>query len=730
VTAPAIILWRGHLNVWLGSIVFIAVAVWLWWLYRRLRLRMSWPRATLLLIPKLIVAVLLLLALFEPVWSRVQRDPTRGRLVTLLDVSSSMDVADDGREPRGMRARKILAQIKDNLPGDVKVEEVEFDTELHKSGAPDGRALPRGTDLADSLLALGERGDTAAALGVVVLTDGGDERVPVTKLPGIPVSIVGIGADPARWDDVAVAELQAPATVEKEVEFEVAVDWQARGLAGKLDALRVALEEMRGGAWQKIAEEPVDLSRGRARTRFKTSSAEPGLRRYRVSTPALPGEVSALNNAREFVVDVQKKSVHVLYFTRELGMDFKLLRSELARDPGLSLTALVRTMSERFTIQGDRLAGDEELEAGFPTSEKTLRLYDCVILGSFPAADWNTAQLAALVKYVEEGGAVVFLGGEKSFGRGGYAGTALAPLFPWSVSDMEPPLVQGEFPVNVPAAAAGQGAVAGVRELLERAVATVESLNNVGGLKPGAAVLLQANLSTRTVPVIAVQMFGKGKVMAVASNTLWKWGTKGEELRSAFGLFWRQAVRDLTGKAEGGRVISVRWDKDGYRPGEQAVAEVRLAGEQAAKQARLAATLAFAGQTSPLAAESVPGQAGVFKVRAQFHERGEYQFRIVVYQGEQVAETYEKVLLIAPRVPEGAHLELDDAYLRQLAEKGGGTYVHEREAEAFVKKLVAGVGQKTVVLESPLAEHGPWYAGILLLALVFEWLLRRRMNLF
>jgi uncharacterized membrane protein len=684
----------------------------------------------LLLAPKIIVALLLLVALFEPVWSHSQRDPTRRRLVTLLDVSSSMDVPDDGREPRGVRARKILEQIKDNLPGDILVAEVEFDTELHKSGAPGGRALPRGTDLAGSLLALGERGDTASSLGVVVLTDGGDERVPVTKLPGVPVTVIGFGSDPAKWDDVAVAEVQAPVTVEKEVEFEVAVDWQARGLAGKTAALRVALEERRGGTWQKVADEPVDLSRGRARTRFKTSGAEPGLRRYRVSAPALPGEVSTLNNSREFVVDVQKKSVHMLYFTRELGMDFKLLRSELARDPGLSLTALVRTMSERFTIQGDRLAGDEELEAGFRTSEKTLRLYDCVILGSFPAADWNAAQLAALVKYVEDGGAVVFLGGEKSFGRGGYAGTVLAPLFPWSVNDAEPPLLQGEFPVNVPAAAIGQGAVAGVRELLERAVATVESLNSVGGLKPGATVLLQANLSTRTVPVIAVQTFGKGKVMAVASNTLWKWGTKGEELRSAFGLFWRQAVRDLTGKAEGGRVISVRWDKDGYRPGEQATAEVRVAGEQATKQARLAATLAFAGQTTALEAESVPGQAGVFKVRAQFRERGEYQFRLVVYQGEQVAETYEKVLQIAPRVPEGARLELDETYLRQLAEKGGGTYVPEGEAEAFVKKLVAGVGQKTVVLESPLAEHGPWYAGILLLALVLEWVLRRRMNLF
>ena len=534
---------------------------------------------------------------------------------------------------------------------------------------------------------------------------------------------------------MALRDLEAPATVEKEVEFEVVADWQARaggraGLAAKLTGLRAGLEELREGTRQKIGDLPLDLSRGGARTRFKTRAAEPGLRRYRVAVAALPGEVSALNNAREFVVDVQKKAVHVLYFTRELGMDFKLLRGELARDPGVSLTALLRTVSERFTVQGDRLAGDEELEAGFPTSEQTLRLYDCVIIGSFPAADWNAAQLAAVVKYVETGGAVVFLGGEKSFGRGGYAGTVLAPLFPWTVSDLEPPLAQGEFPVNVPALGASHGAMPGVRELLDRAAATVESLNRVGSLKPGATPLVQANLGTGVQPVIAAQAFGRGKVLGVASNTLWKWATKGEELRTAFGLFWRQAVRELTGKVEGGRLVSVRWNQDGYRPGEQAVAEIQVAGEQAAQQARLLATLAFNGQTTALPVESITGQPGAYRVKAQFRERGEYQFRLVVQQADQTVETYEKAWQIASRLPEGARLELNEAYLRKLATAGGGVFAREDGAAEFIKQLVAGLGQQTVVLETPLAERGPWFVGLLVLVMVLEWVMRRRMNLF
>ena len=79
---------------------------------------------------------------------------------------------------------------------------------------------------------------------------------------------------------------------------------------------------------------------------------------------------------------------------------------------------------------------------------------------------------------------------------------------------------------------------------------------------------------------------------------------------------------------------------------------------------------------------------------------------------------------------EGAHLEVDDDYLRKLAEKGGGTYVHEDSADEFTRKLSAGLWQKTVVIERPLAETGPWFALACLAVLVLEWIMRRRMNLF
>ena len=134
----------------------------------------------------------------------------------------------------------------------------------------------------------------------------------------------------------------------------------------------------------------------------------------------------------------------------------------------------------------------------------------------------------------------MFLGGEASFGRGGYAGTPLAGLMPWSIGTHEPEMQRGRFPVSVPAAAADHPIVNGIAALLAEhagegrdaragdgsadpaaaARASIESVNLPGNLRPGAVVLLHAAAGSHIVPVVAVQTVGKGRTLGIGSNTL------------------------------------------------------------------------------------------------------------------------------------------------------------------------------------------------------------------
>jgi len=202
-----------------------------------------------------------------------------------------------------------------------------------------------------------------------------------------------------------------------------------------------------------------------------------------------------------------------------------------------------------------------------------------------------------------------------------------------------------------------------------------------------------------------------------------------EPLRSAYGLFWRQAVRNLTGKTEGGQNLSVRWDKDFYRPGDQAAGEIRVLGGGAGVL-RFTASLSRKDVSQPLEVAPLPGQPQTYQVKPLFRDRGDYDFRLVAYQGDRVLEAYEKTFPIAPRVEEGSRLELDEVFLKHAATLGGGVYYREADAAQFIERIASRPLRKVAVEESSLVEAGPWFVLVFLAVLVLEWTLRRKVNLF
>lgn len=55
---------------------------------------------------------------------------------------------------------------------------------------------------------------------------------------------------------------------------------------------------------------------------------------------------------------------------------------------------------------------------------------DCIVLDNVPAEALGAERMKAMESFVREGGAIIFGGGPKSFGAGGYAGTPLESVFP------------------------------------------------------------------------------------------------------------------------------------------------------------------------------------------------------------------------------------------------------------------------------------------------------------
>jgi uncharacterized membrane protein len=722
--------WNPSFGPVVTALIVLGAGVYFFLLFPRLVARHGRFNAWMLLLPKMLLVALLVMALLDPDFKFAGWNSTPAKVLILQDISSSMDLRDDGSSTRSERASRVIQQLESGAPQYIHFEVLPFDTTLHEENYVPKSGVERGTDLAAMFQALGTQANLADADGAIVLTDGGDETVDLANVPSIPLAIIGVGASPDSWNDIGIGAVTAPASVEEKSQFDLEADLYARpGTHENLSALKVSLDEGHDNNWAEVQSQTVDLSSLRAAAAFHVQANGTGAQRYRVRLPQLPGELTYANNTRVVDVQVQQRALHVLYFTQELGVDYKYLRAELGADPGVAFTAMYRVLQDQFTVQGDR-TGFQDLTQGFPTKDDVLKRYDCVILGSFEASQFTDAQAQTLASYVENGGALILLGGESSFGRGGYAESKLAPLMPWTISDNEPELMTGSFPVTVSASGAAVDFTSGMREGLGAAGgASLDSLNQPGGLRPGAIALLDATISDHTQPVVAWQRYGKGQVLGIATNTMWKWASAGHETQSLYGRFWRQAVRGLTKKLEGGSLLGIHWNQDHYRPGEQAVVEVHLRGADDAGTMRLVGSISGPGGDRDVNLSPVMGQADLYTAKVPLAQRGDYTFHLSAYSGANLAESYERVLPVEPLLEEGASPELKEAYLREIAARANGIYAGEKDIEpvrAFLRQQI--VSQQSSVT-MPLVNFWNIFPVAVILILIVEWLLRRRLNL-
>ncbi|MBN2314967.1 MAG: hypothetical protein JXM79_13630 [Sedimentisphaerales bacterium] len=724
--------WQNHLHPVLAAAMILLLAVWLIVLYRRQRTNRSLKQTLLLLAPKILIVLLLVLAYFDPVRSVIQRPKRDKKILVLVDSSSSMDCEDDASMSRVERAEKLSKHLNQELRSVIDVETLYFDDDVRDNKNNDPI---RSTDLGKCLVTIADKAKSSDYFSAVVLTDGGDEVIQNPKLSDMPLYVTSVGRDPDSWNDLAVAQVDAPAIVEQSGAFEVSTDilarFTSRDFVLNVPMVRVQLEADRQGEWQVIESKYVQSDASKSRVKFSLKApSEPGLKTYRVQVENIEGELSPLNNVRQFNVDVRTDTLHVLFFAQELGWDFSMIRKELARDPSVELTSLFRVSAQRFVVQGSRQKGDEQLEAGFPASKEVLDLFKCVIVGSFGASQWTEEQFKALLDYVRDGGAVVFLGGESSFGSGGYDRTAIEPLFPWRLSGAQSTFQIGQFAVSVPAMALSNSIVEETAKIISSLDSvTVESVNVEGPLKSGAVALLEASVSGRSVPLVAIQRYGQGQVMAVATNTLWKWCRASEELSEAYGAFWRQTAKNMTDWEEGQRFIAVKWDQEKYNPGEDALATISVAGRHDTGQLRLKAQMNLDGQATPISVEPVMGRTNTFTAKLNFSRSAQYLFELDALEGDQVLESYEKTILVGTGLNEGANLEVDHAFLNSLAAQAGGRYFREGEFENLIGTLRSRILGRVVSMEIPLIEDKCIYIFIFIGILILEWIVRRRMNL-
>lgn len=353
------------------------------------------------------------------------QSPIRGKTVVLVvDVSDSVD-DDELASARGLLAES-LAQMQAEEAADLPREDrtrvglvtYAAKAQVHPitSDTDPAQVIARHDDALASDHAAGLR--LSAALvdpqtegRVVLVTDGAaslvereDLVVAARELAAAGIAVHTRSFPPRAREDVAVLSVHLPTELRVGQTFEVAIDLWASEPASL--TVRLAKD---GEANALEPSKEVELRRGRTQVKMQARVTKPG---PVVFTASLDTEGLAEGH------------------NRSTGNDSAAVAGDVQGRPRVLLATNDGGGPLASALRADHLDVQVTGPGGVPQSADGLRPYDLVVFSDVSAGSVPSASQVAVEQYVERGGGFVMVGGENSFGTGGWGGTVIERVLP------------------------------------------------------------------------------------------------------------------------------------------------------------------------------------------------------------------------------------------------------------------------------------------------------------
>ena len=413
----------------------------------------SWGQRILSLIIRSLILLLLVLSLAGALWTS---QSTSVALWVIGDLSESVPESALTQITNQYKNLELIQSNNSDLSLALFASKSELIDSANQAGADDSREwnLSANNAKSDSNIALSLQHAAQtlphdALKRILILTDGnetqGDAIDTAKRLSRQGIKIYTKTYTATEKDEVLLEDLLVPAEVKKGQSFAVTA------VAHSTKSSDASFTLYRDGF--KVAAQDLTLKAGSNAVTFTETQANEGLTRYELRVSA-SDDFYADNNVASGIVSIA-------------GEPKVLLLEGNERDARYLARAL-----EAENIQVEIREG-----RGMPGSLDEMAQYDAILFSDVPATELSVAQMNLLRSYVEDlGGGFVMIGGEESFGLGGYYRTA--------IEDVLPLRMRSEKKKDTPSLAMmliidKSGSMSGDKMELakEAAIATVELLN-------------------------------------------------------------------------------------------------------------------------------------------------------------------------------------------------------------------------------------------------------------
>lgn len=474
------------------SVLMVGLALWR-------RLPGWWLRA--------LAAATLLFALANPAFKDEDRAPLQDIVLVVIDETSSQSI--DVRPDQLTQAIDDLAETLDAEGDSLEVVEVRV-------ADGEGDDAERGTLLGTALAQAAAEQAQDRLAGAIIVSDGRiDDAELLPDFPG-PVHLLMTGTSD-EWDRRLVVET-APAfgIIGEPISLTVRVEAHGTPPGGHPPAMPLAVSV--DGEEPELLRIPIGES-----VDVEIELAHGGINLLQLVVPPQEGELTDRNNAAIVEINGVRDRLRVLLVSGEPHAGERTWRNLLKSDPAVDLV--------HFTIlrpphKQDGVPVYELSLIAFPTRElfmDKIDEFDLIIFDRYRRRGvLPSLYLENLVRYVEEGGALLVASGPSFAGAESLFRTPLSGILP--IAPTAQVIEEGFTPLI-----SDSGDRHPVTEGLER-FAPREPVDDVPGWGRWFRLIDTVPLAGHTImegpenrPLLVVDRPGEGRIAALASDHAWLW---------------------------------------------------------------------------------------------------------------------------------------------------------------------------------------------------------------
>ena len=697
-------------------LIAAALGLVIWWSYRSKLMRLSSMRGRILLGLRVVAFLILLFLFLRPSFEFISSETEGMVLMIVGDSSRSMETPDGpGSISRRQALLNTLAtnnEALEELSEKIKILHFDFDESLTERERLELLTAGEQTAVGASLEELLQQATRERVVGVLFMSDGaqrafaplntdprnvalryGEQRIPIHSVP-----FGGTGQSENALD-LVVEELIVDPIAFENTTIPVTVRLRAMGAAGRRVRVKLMVEDRQlqspgsvgtmslapiSGDDRPVQELMINSTNEIRTVDLSFTPKMTGEFKIRVEAEPFDQEVKTVNNFRETIITVQKGGIRVAYL-HSIPPEAKYI----LKVGGTEQIQIESNLMYLGALKSRNRLPDEWFEPG---------RFDVYMIGDIPAELLTTAQMDALSKRISEDGAgFIMLGGLRSFGPGGYAGTPLEELLPVEVNQAErsdgrvsPDLHYFRDLQMLPTA---RGRTHFLMRLdngsnpsdVWQKLPPLQKANKLNRQNPLVEVLAE---SEDGAPLLFAREFGRARVLAFAGDTTWLWHLNGFEREHT--RFWQQVILWLARKEyDGDSSIWARVEPRNFRQGQRVPVTLGARNE---KGEPLENALFKVTVKTPDGKELSPPVQGVGGERAieivETEQPGDYWVKVdATVDGQSVGPSAWTRFLIDAGDPELDNPAADYQLLEEIAKLSGGSMILPEDLDDYLLQL-------------------------------------------